>query len=54
MFINVKTYKRKTGRSCMHCESPAKVLATRKYGARKFSLPVAYCETHARRLGAIE
>lgn len=56
-FVNVKTFtKRKTGRKCMHCGRPARVLADRidRYrDGKRFRLQVRYCDEHAQLRGAV-
>lgn len=50
--VNIKTYKRRIGRSCMHCGRPAEVTGIRKFRAKGawMQLAVAYCQVHAEQL----
>ena len=44
--VNVRTFKRSTGRSCMHCGRPATVTAVRIRTQGKNRMEVRYCADH--------
>lgn len=52
-YVNVKVYKANTGRQCMHCGRPAKVIALDAVD-KVFRHRVRYCIEHAVEFGAVE